>query len=196
MTDAAPQPEPSEPDTLALCAKCGVEKPVTAFHSRQKTCIPCRRLPRRARGKKGAVAYSPELGAKITDLIALRTPVAKMCEMAGFPTSRQLMRWRREHEEFRQAYDLAREQRADARCDKIDEALDDLRAGKITAADCSVIVETELKLAAKENPARFGDVTKVQQEVTGPNGAPLRCGGRRRQPDQDGTVDSRPAFQG
>ena len=34
-------------------------------------------------------------------------------------------------------------------------------------------VETELKLAAKESPARYGDVQKIQQEVSGPGGAPL-----------------------
>jgi hypothetical protein len=162
-------------DTTKPCARCNTEKPLTAFAGRQNTCIQCREAQRaKAQERKEAVAYSPELASKITDMVALRTPVAKICEMAGMPTQRQLMRWRREHEEFRQAWDLAREQRADARSDRIDEALDDLRQGKITAADCRVIVETELKLAAKEAPARYGDVTKLQAEVSGPNGAPLQ----------------------
>ena len=83
---------------------------------------------------------------------------------------RQLSRWRRTIPEFRDAYDLAREQRADARSDRVDEILLDLRAGKITAADARVLIEAELKLAAKENPARYGDVTRA--DVTVRPGAP------------------------
>ena len=86
------------------------------------------------------------------------------------PTVRQLSRWRRTIPEFRDAYDLAREQRADARSDRVDEILLDLRAGKITAADARVLIEAELKLAAKENPARYGDRTVA--DVTVRPGAP------------------------
>jgi hypothetical protein len=123
--------------------------------------------------RREALRYTPTLGAKICDLVAMRTPVTKIAEMGGMPTVRQLYAWRREHEEFRQAYDLAREQRAEARSDRIDEVLDDLKAGKIDAPTARVIIESELKLASKEAPARYGDVTKVQQEISGPNGAPL-----------------------
>src|SRR5262249_29968207 len=69
------------------------------------------------------------------------------------------------------AYDLAREQRADARSDRVDEVLDDLRAGKIDAPSARVLIEAELKLAAKENPARFGDRTVA--DITLRPGAPV-----------------------
>ena len=46
-----------------------------------------------------------------------------------------------------------------------------LAAGKITAADCRVLVETEIKMASRENPARYGDVTRA--DVTVRPGAPV-----------------------
>jgi hypothetical protein len=154
------------------CSKCGVEKPLTSFSGRQKTCVDCIQAAKaRTQERKEAVAYSPDLAAKICDLIALRTPVAKIVEMAGMPTARQLAAWRRGHAEFRDAYDMAREQRADARSDRVDEILDDLRAGKIEAPSARVLIEAELKLAAKENPARYGDVTRA--DVTVRPGAPI-----------------------
>src|SRR5262245_24302265 len=149
-----------QPQATKQCRKCGQEKGLLQCPRRPNTCQACIDLARaKTIEKKEAVAYSPELGAKICDLISLRTPVAKICEMAGMPTARQLAAWRRGHPEFRDAYDLAREQRADARSDRVDEILDDLRAGKIDAPSARVLIEAELKLAAKENPARFGDRT-------------------------------------
>jgi hypothetical protein len=97
--------------------------------------------------------------------------VPDIAGMSGMPTARQIASWRRQHPEFRDAYEEARESRADARSDRIDQALNDLRTGKITAADCRVVVETELKLAARENPARYGDVTRA--DVTVRPGAPV-----------------------
>jgi hypothetical protein len=156
------------------CIKCGEAKPLVAFAGRQLSCISCRDAQRqRTMERKDGAVYSPAIAEKIVDLIAAGTPVAEICQPAGMPTERQLARWRRTIPEFADAYEQARQARADARSDKIDAALNDLRAGRITAADCRVIVETELKMAGKENPARYGDVQKIQQEVSGPGGAPL-----------------------
>jgi hypothetical protein len=156
------------------CIKCGVEKELIQFAGRQLTCISCRDAQRqKTLERKDAVAYSPELGAKICDLIALRTPVAKIAEMAGMPTQRQLASWRRTIPEFRELLEEARIARADARSDRVDQLLDDLVAGKIDHGTARVAIEAELKLASKEAPGRYGDVTKMQQEISGPNGAPL-----------------------
>ena len=161
-----------QPQATKQCRKCGEAKPLLAFAGRQNTCIVCRDAAKaKTLDRKEAIRYSPELGAKICDLIALRTPVAKIVEMAGMPTARQLASWRRMHADFRDAYDLAREQRADARSDRVDEILDDLRVGKIDAPSARVLIEAELKLAAKENPLRYGDRTVA--DVTVRPGAPI-----------------------
>jgi transposase-like protein len=157
------------------CAKCSQVKPLVAFPGRRRTCQQCIDAAKaKTLEKKAALTYSEALGDRIVDAIAAGVSVAELCEQAGMPTARQLARWRRTIPEFAEAYEQARTARADARSDRIDEALNDLRKGKITAADCRVIVETELKMAGKESPGRYGDVTKVQAEVSGPNGAPLQ----------------------
>lgn len=154
------------------CAKCGVEKPLTAFAGRQNTCISCRDAAKaRTMERKEHVAFTPALADKICDLIAMGSTITEVAAMSCMPTARQIASWRRQHPEFRDAYEQARESRADARSDRVDQALNDLRNGKITAADCRVIVETELKMAGKENPARFGDRTVT--DVTVRPGAPV-----------------------
>ena len=153
------------------CAKCSVEKPLTAFLGRQKTCIDCVQAARaRTLERKDAVAYSLALSDRICDLVAMGSTIPEVAAMSGMPTARQIAAWRRQHPEFRDAYEEARASRADARSDRVDQALNDLRAGKITAADCRVIVETELKMAGKENPARFGD--RSVADITVRPGAP------------------------
>jgi hypothetical protein len=164
----------SAPTPTKACRKCGEAKPLLAFAGRQNTCIACRDAAKaRTLERKARIEYSPALAAKIADMIAMRVPVAKVAEMAGFPTQRQIASWRRTIPEFREMLEEARIARADARSDRVDQLLDDLVAGKIDHATARVAIEAELKLASKEAPARYGDVTKVQQEISGPNGAPL-----------------------
>jgi len=156
------------------CRKCGQTLPLLSFAGRQNTCIPCRDAAKaRTQERKAAIIYSADLGERITDAVAAGLTVDEICQPAGMPTPRQLARWRRTIPEFDEAYERARAARADVRSDRIDQALNDLRAGKISAADCRTIVESELKMAALENPARYNPAQKVQAEVSGPNGAPL-----------------------
>jgi hypothetical protein len=156
------------------CVKCGEVKPLLAFAGRQNTCIQCRDAAKaRTLERKEHIAFTPALAEKICDLVSMGSTITEIAAMSGMPSARQIVAWRRRHEEFREAYEQARTARADARSDRVDQALRELRDGKISAADCRAIVETELKLAALENPGRYNPATKVQQEVSGPGGAPL-----------------------
>jgi hypothetical protein len=157
------------------CEACGESKPIIQFPSRRKRCQSCLAAEKAARDakrleRKEAVAYTEALGERIVDAIASGMTVAEVCASSWGPTERQLARWRRTIPELREALDEARAARADVRSDRVDQALNDLRAGKITAADCRVIVETELKMAARENPARYGE--KLVSDVTVRPGAP------------------------
>ena len=153
------------------CAKCQQTLPLTAFAGRQKTCITCVQAAKaRSIERKEHIAFTPALADKICDLIAMGSTITEVAQMSGMPTARQMASWRRQHPEFRDAYEEARVSRADARSDRVDAALRDLAAGKITAADCRVLVETEIKMASRENPARYGDVTRA--DVTVRPGAP------------------------
>ncbi len=164
-----------QPQVTKQCRKCLQTLPLLSFAGRQNTCTTCRDAQRaRTVERKEHVAFTPALAEKICDLVSMGSTITEIAEMSGMPTARQIVSWRRRHEEFRDAYELARVARADARSDRVDQALRDLRDGKISAADCRAIVETELKLAALENPSRYNPATKVQQELSGPGGAPLQ----------------------
>jgi hypothetical protein len=131
--------------------------------------------------RKDQVQFSPALGERIIDAVAAGLSVQEICASSWAPTPRQLARWRRTIPEFSEAYEAARVARADARSDRIDQALNDLRAGKISAADCRVIVETELKMAARENPQRYGD--RIVSDIT------LRPGAPEDKPDTAAWID-------
>jgi hypothetical protein len=146
-----------------ICTGCNVEKKLIEFAGRQRRCISCAQAQRqRTMERKEALTFTPALGEKIVDAIAAGVSIAELCEQGGMPTARQLARWRRTIPEFAEAYEQARNARADARSDRIDEALNDLRKGKISAADCRVIVETELKMARVEAPNRYVEPTRSE----------------------------------
>jgi hypothetical protein len=158
-----------------LCAKCGIEKPLLAYAGRQNTCIQCRDAAKaKTLERKEAVTYSDALAERIVDGVASGLTFAEICAPSGMPTVRQLTAWRRRPPELAEALDAARTHRATIRSDRIDETLANLRAQKISAADARTIIDAEMKLMALEDPARFNPATKVQAEVSGPNGAPLQ----------------------
>lgn len=164
-----------------ICAKCGVEKPVTAFHGRQRTCIACREAQRaKTIARKEVVAYSPELGARVAEVLA-DTPMHTLVAMAGMPTERTIHKWRLEHPEFAEAYELARIGRADSRGHQIDEALADLKVGKLDPQTAKVWIDTQFRLAAREHPARWGE--KTIADLT------LRPGKPDEKPDTDAWID-------
>ncbi|WP_088347759.1 MULTISPECIES: ubiquitin carboxyl-hydrolase [Rhodomicrobium] len=101
--------------------------------------------------------YSAELGQKICDLVAMRIPVWAICEMDGMPSKDTLYRWKREIIEFSDNYVRAREHRADARQDYIDEVLRDAQNGIIDPQVARLIVDTEKWQMGKEKPKSYGD---------------------------------------
>lgn len=141
------------------CAKCGVAKPATDYVARQKTCVQCRDAARaKTIARKETIAYSIELGARVCEVLA-DTPMHKLVAMAGMPTERTIHKWRLDHPEFAEAYELARIARADSRGHKVDEHLSELRTGKLDPQTAKVLIDTEIRLAGKEHPARWGEKT-------------------------------------
>jgi hypothetical protein len=164
---------PASPFPAKRCIKCKTEKPLLAFAGKQNTCIACRDAARvRTLERKDAVAWSPELGERITDAIAAGMTIEAICASAGMPTERQYRKWRRTIPEFDAACDQAMAAQADAHIAMAHDALVKLRKGDIQAADARVIVEGALKLAAAVNPRKYGAL-RVQADVTS-GGQPLR----------------------
>jgi hypothetical protein len=153
------------------CRKCGEAKPLLAFAGRQNTCIACREEQRtKTQERKDAVAWSPELGERITDMQAAGMTIAEVCAQAAMPTARQLKAWRRANPDFDAACDLAEMQSAAAHVDKAKEALRQAEAGKIPVSDAKGMAETHLKLASVLHPKRYGSHATV--DVTS-QGKPL-----------------------
>ena len=127
--------------------------------------------PAPARQKRKHVEFSAELGIKICEAVALRQPLAEVCEQPGMPAEKTVYRWRRDHPEFAQAYEEARKWRAEARVDFIDGIAQRLEAGKIDPQTARTPFDIEKWQASKESPGRYSETTKT--EVTGRDGAPL-----------------------
>jgi hypothetical protein len=139
------------------CRKCSVEKPIVAFAGRQNTCIQCRDAAKaRTQERKETVAWSPELGERITDMVAAGMTVAEVCEQAAMPTPRQLRAWRRGNPDFDAACEQAEQQSAAAHLDRAKEVLRNVEGGTLPAADGRLLFDGHMKLAATLNPSRYG----------------------------------------
>jgi hypothetical protein len=150
------------------CRKCSVEKPIVAFAGRQNTCIACRDAAKaRTQDRKDNIAWSPELGDRITDMLAAGMTVAEVCAQTAMPTPRQLRAWRRGNPDFDAACEHAETQSAAAHLDKAKDVLRNVEAGKLPAADGRLLFDGHMKLAATLNPSRYGSHATVDVTSAG-----------------------------
>lgn len=151
-----------------VCRKCSVEKALLAFRGRQNTCIQCVDAAKvRKLERKDQVAWSPELGERITDMLAAGMTVAEVCGQSAMPTSRQLKAWRRANPDFDAACDLAETQSAAAHLDKAKEVLRNVEAGNLQASDGRLLFDGHMKLAATLNPSRYGSNATIDVTSAG-----------------------------
>jgi hypothetical protein len=155
-------PKPGE-TPMKRCAVCQAEKVWQAFPDHSDACRECA-AGEQEPAPKEPVAYTSEIGERIAELIASRVPMHEIAAMPGMPSDTTIYKWRRQHPEFAEAMEIAREHRADARADRVDAYIADLKAGKLDAHSARVLIESELRLAAKEHPARYGE--KVTSDIT------------------------------
>jgi hypothetical protein len=171
MTDAAatPEPVPSPPAPgLKACAKCGEPKPLLAFPGRRNTCDRCIDAAKaRRQERKEAIAYTPALGERICDLVAMGYTITEIAEMSGMPTARQMAAWRRGNPEFDAAMLEAEAHSAAAHIDKAKEALRQAEAGKVPVSDAKQLADAHLRLARTLNPKRYGSNATVDITTAG-----------------------------
>lgn len=115
------------------------------------------------------MAYTPEQRKDIQDRlcrgIAAGMSVSKCCAFPGMPEKTTIFAWLMEDEDFSNQYARARESRADARSDRIDELTDAVKAGTLGHAEARVIIDAEKWQAGKENSKRYGDRINVDADV-------------------------------
>jgi hypothetical protein len=143
-------------------------KPLIAFQSRRHVCIDCTEAQRvKTLERKEAVAWTPELGERLTDMLAAGMTIAEVCAQAAMPTPRQLRAMRRANPAFDAACELAETQSAAAHLDRAKEALRKVEDGELPASDGRVLFDGHMRLAATLNPGRYGSHATVDVTSAG-----------------------------
>lgn len=131
----------------------------------------------------GKSAYTLKIGDEICERLINGESLRKICSDECMPNTATVCRWLAKHEAFREQYARAREAQADTLADEILDIADDGRNDTYQDEDGNdrtnheVIARSKLRvdarkwLASKLAAKKYGD--KVQQEHTGPDGAPI-----------------------
>jgi hypothetical protein len=114
---------------------------------------------------KPRMVYSPEIGLKICERIALREPLRKICAEPDMPCEREVYYWKLEHADFMHNYARAREHRAESRADQIDDYIEMVRTGQLDANSARVMIDAEKWQASKELPKRYGDRVELDAKA-------------------------------
>lgn len=134
------------------------------------------------------VDFTPELGDLICGLISEGHSLRRICELDGMPHISTIFSWRRRYKDFDEQYARAREDRADALAEDIQEIADEdpklveiilpngdptgeLRVDAAYENWRKTRIDSRKWLASKFGPRKYGE--KVTQEHTGPEGKPL-----------------------
>ena len=144
-------------------------------------------MSKSAQGTGYPTKRTPEIEAEIIRRLSDGEPLAQICRTEGFPTPRTVRNWRDEDPEFASAIARAREDGFDAIAEDTLAIADDGRndfmerlgdgAGEGWALNGEHIqrsklrIETRLKLLAKWDPKRYGEMVKT--EHSGPNGGDI-----------------------
>lgn len=130
-----------------------------------------------------ATQFTPELGERVCARIAEGRSVRAACTGDGFPSWRTFMRWLATKDPelavgeegkvgpfdaLRQHYARARELRADARFESLDNVMADLRAGKIDAQQARVLMDAIKWQTGKENAKRYGEAVTLRGDKDAP----------------------------
>jgi hypothetical protein len=113
---------------------------------------------------------TPELADEICELVAQCVPVARICAMEGMPNKATLYRWKRDNAEFSDKYARAREDRADARQDEMDDIVQRMLAGEIKPDAARVAIDAIKWQMGKEKPKIYGEKIQIDARHEHVNG--------------------------
>lgn len=132
--------------------------------------------------------YSIELADVICSLIAEGRSMRSIARDELMPVSSTLFRWLREHEAFKEQYEIAKQECADMFAEDIIDIADDNSQDYVDVTDengatgatrlntehvqrARLRVDARKWVASKLKPKKYGD--KISQEVTGAGGGPV-----------------------
>lgn len=120
--------------------------------------------------------YSPELGARVCELMIEGVSLRKISEMSGMPSRRAIFNWLKDNDEFRERYEVARLMQVEYWAHEIIEIADDTSGDFVINEHGERVVDHEninrarLKIDARKwlmsklHPRRYGD--RVAADVT------------------------------
>lgn len=116
------------------------------------------------------MAYSPEERALkqegICRLIAAGLSIRKACAVSEDKIAEStVFKWLYEDADFSEQYARARERRADARAERIDDICDRVASGDLKPDAGRVIIDAEKWQAGKENSKRYGDRLQLDADM-------------------------------
>jgi len=126
--------------------------------------------------------YTDELAYEICERLADGEPLAQICRDPRMPQLRTVYNWQEANEAFKARIARAREDGYDSiACEAL--SIMDAEPERVVSEGASRLdgasvqwaknrAELRLKLLAKWDPRRYGD--KLQTELSGPNGGPVR----------------------
>jgi hypothetical protein len=97
-----------------------------------------------------------KVAAEVFKAIASGESLRKACEPNGIAHS-TFLGWMAEDESIADQYTRARATRADARFERVDEIMAELRSGKLDAQQARVMLDAIKWQTGKENAKRYGD---------------------------------------
>ena len=106
-----------------------------------------------------------QIQERVCNGIINKLSLAKICDQKGMPTKETIRVWLLEDADFSAQYARAREARADARSEYIDEIADEVRIGKLDPNAARVIIDAEKWQAGKENSKRYGDKLSLDGDL-------------------------------
>lgn len=117
--------------------------------------------------------YTAKLGKEICGLISQGYSVHKISQKPEMPCPASIFNWLTDHKDFLDKYMRAREERTNARFEKIDSVIDDLREGIIDHKIARVEIDAIKWQLGKEAPLKYGD----RVTLAGDRDAPLNIDG-------------------
>jgi hypothetical protein len=149
--------------------------------------------------------YSPKIASRILERIAAGESLRSICKENSMPSFQSVLAWASDDKDgFRDKYTLAMDVRAQGLFDEMLEISDSAlpaatgapgtgEAGARVAA-IKLKVDTLKWILAKMQPKRYGD--KITQEISGPDGGPVRTESDHRPSPDDVAAFSSDLFQG
>jgi hypothetical protein len=111
--------------------------------------------------------YTPELADRICAHVAAGSNINNLPDEPDMPHYATVYNWLREFPDFFEKYARAREFRAFARVDRMDDITKRTLSGEIAPDVARVVIDAEKWQAGKENRGVFGDKTAIEHKHSG-----------------------------